>query len=452
MSGLCERPGCSQPGAVAYGMVPEELTFWLDHPDPNAPMGSLCSRHADSMTVPRGWTLDDRRQPDLLLFRVRTATAETPTAATGTPASKSTRRRSSAAAPSSAPAPTPAEAAPAVASTAAAGDLPSPSPASPSPASRAPASSPSSPASPASSGRRSRSKPSVAGQQLQIDGTGEIDRPTDQIDLFDADAEPTVPSANLDTVSPTGLPAPTPPAAAPPTSTPQAPADAPVPLVEPDRFSAPSLFSPPEPPTATPGESTDNPPGAQPGEAPTAVVAHTLFAPSDSAATPPSATPDPSDDAPTSASASSDHARAEDRDEVVDDDYVPADYYAQHDIGLDEYDEYDDYDEGYAVELRWADDQDGRETIDESTPESGQLPLVAPTDPLPNPTPDHDEVATGERPASNPGASDPGATDADDETPLASWRPIFDHDDDLDGVLDVTTPLLRRAFRGESRS
>jgi len=29
----------------------------------------LCQRHADSMVVPRGWTLDDLRDPDLHLFR-----------------------------------------------------------------------------------------------------------------------------------------------------------------------------------------------------------------------------------------------------------------------------------------------------------------------------------------------------------------------------------------------
>lgn len=31
--------------------------------------GVLCRRHADTMVVPRGWTLDDQRDPDLHLFR-----------------------------------------------------------------------------------------------------------------------------------------------------------------------------------------------------------------------------------------------------------------------------------------------------------------------------------------------------------------------------------------------
>lgn len=32
--------------------------------------GRLCRRHADALVVPRGWTIDDRRQPIPQLFRV----------------------------------------------------------------------------------------------------------------------------------------------------------------------------------------------------------------------------------------------------------------------------------------------------------------------------------------------------------------------------------------------
>jgi len=71
MSRLCGRPGCSEPGAAAYGIVPEDLLFWVDvldaRPDPD--VGVLCRRHADSMVVPLGWTLDDRREPVPRLFR-----------------------------------------------------------------------------------------------------------------------------------------------------------------------------------------------------------------------------------------------------------------------------------------------------------------------------------------------------------------------------------------------
>jgi hypothetical protein len=71
MDRLCERPGCSDRASVAYGMRPEDLVFWLDVLPVGVARagGVLCRRHADSMVVPRGWTLDDLRDPDLHLFR-----------------------------------------------------------------------------------------------------------------------------------------------------------------------------------------------------------------------------------------------------------------------------------------------------------------------------------------------------------------------------------------------
>jgi len=51
-------------------MRPEDLMFWLDSLRSGpAEHGVLCRRHADTMVVPRGWTLDDLRDPDLHLFR-----------------------------------------------------------------------------------------------------------------------------------------------------------------------------------------------------------------------------------------------------------------------------------------------------------------------------------------------------------------------------------------------
>lgn len=71
MERLCERPGCSDPASVSYGMRAADLVFWLDSlsegDDPSH--GVLCRRHADSMVVPRNWTLDDIRDPELHLFR-----------------------------------------------------------------------------------------------------------------------------------------------------------------------------------------------------------------------------------------------------------------------------------------------------------------------------------------------------------------------------------------------
>lgn len=54
-------------------MVPEDLLFWIVATDTDTPSDAklLCRRHADAMVVPRGWTLDDRRQPTPSLFQTR---------------------------------------------------------------------------------------------------------------------------------------------------------------------------------------------------------------------------------------------------------------------------------------------------------------------------------------------------------------------------------------------
>ena len=108
-------------------MVPEDLLFWIaplasaPTDDPNV----LCRRHADAMVVPRGWTLDDRREAQPRLFKPRVAS-------------------------SAAPAQPPAAAAPAK--------------------------------------RRRHRHDDHDGEQLQIDGTGEIGRPS-AIAAADLDAD-----------------------------------------------------------------------------------------------------------------------------------------------------------------------------------------------------------------------------------------------------------------------
>ena len=77
MARLCERPGCSERGAVAYGFDADRLLVWLAAFDPDAERtraGVLCKRHADSMVVPVGWTLDDTRDPRPALFKAPRAT------------------------------------------------------------------------------------------------------------------------------------------------------------------------------------------------------------------------------------------------------------------------------------------------------------------------------------------------------------------------------------------
>ena len=51
---------------MAFGFDVDRLLVWLAPREPDGdPLraGSLCKRHADAMVVPRGWTLDDRREP-----------------------------------------------------------------------------------------------------------------------------------------------------------------------------------------------------------------------------------------------------------------------------------------------------------------------------------------------------------------------------------------------------
>jgi hypothetical protein len=76
-------------------MVPEDLLFWIAHlsdaptPDPNV----LCRRHADAMVVPRGWTLDDRREDQPRLFKPGKVPPPAAPAASAAPAPPRRRRR-----------------------------------------------------------------------------------------------------------------------------------------------------------------------------------------------------------------------------------------------------------------------------------------------------------------------------------------------------------------------
>jgi hypothetical protein len=75
-------------------MVPEDLLFWVAPLDARIDLqgGVLCRRHADAMVVPRGWTLDDRREPAPRLFRPAPSSAPDDTGSIGRP-----RRRRTAA-------------------------------------------------------------------------------------------------------------------------------------------------------------------------------------------------------------------------------------------------------------------------------------------------------------------------------------------------------------------
>ena len=70
MRKLCERSGCAEPNAVAYGIDNARLTVWFEVAleQDATQAGALCRRHADALVVPKGWTIDDRREPIPRLF------------------------------------------------------------------------------------------------------------------------------------------------------------------------------------------------------------------------------------------------------------------------------------------------------------------------------------------------------------------------------------------------
>ena len=76
MRRFCERPGCGGAASVSYGIDNDQLIVWIDSApavDP-ARAGTLCRRHADALSVPKGWRIDDRRQPVPMLFPARDIT------------------------------------------------------------------------------------------------------------------------------------------------------------------------------------------------------------------------------------------------------------------------------------------------------------------------------------------------------------------------------------------
>ncbi len=60
---LCSRTGCSERATVTLTYHYGRSLVWLDHlsdeRDPHA--YDLCERHARRLSVPSGWSLDDRR-------------------------------------------------------------------------------------------------------------------------------------------------------------------------------------------------------------------------------------------------------------------------------------------------------------------------------------------------------------------------------------------------------
>lgn len=95
MRKLCERPGCGALAEVSYGIDNATLTVWVDNRaiQEREHAGRLCRRHADALVVPRGWTIDDRRQAVPQLFRVVESEAEKKQAPRGEGAAKKQVKR-----------------------------------------------------------------------------------------------------------------------------------------------------------------------------------------------------------------------------------------------------------------------------------------------------------------------------------------------------------------------
>jgi len=67
----CERPGCAQPAAVEYIIDPHSLLLTLQNYEvvEGERRSALCATHGDRMSVPKGWSIDDRREDPPRLFK-----------------------------------------------------------------------------------------------------------------------------------------------------------------------------------------------------------------------------------------------------------------------------------------------------------------------------------------------------------------------------------------------
>ena len=63
MSRHCARPGCNQPAIATLTYDYGNRVAWIDRlsAEDHPMTHDLCERHAASMSVPKGWRLEDRR-------------------------------------------------------------------------------------------------------------------------------------------------------------------------------------------------------------------------------------------------------------------------------------------------------------------------------------------------------------------------------------------------------
>jgi hypothetical protein len=59
---LCGRPGCGQDATASLAFQYANRRVWLDDlTDPEPSTIDLCTQHADRLSVPVGWSGQDRR-------------------------------------------------------------------------------------------------------------------------------------------------------------------------------------------------------------------------------------------------------------------------------------------------------------------------------------------------------------------------------------------------------
>jgi hypothetical protein len=95
MSRSCEKLGCNEPGEVAFGIDRIACIVWLENYDPDDArhLNVLCATHAARLTLPRGWSFDDRRErvPRLFVAPKPAASTSARTPAKGRDATAATR-------------------------------------------------------------------------------------------------------------------------------------------------------------------------------------------------------------------------------------------------------------------------------------------------------------------------------------------------------------------------
>jgi hypothetical protein len=86
----CEKLGCNEPAEVAYGIDRIACVVWLENFDADDArhLNAMCADHAARLTLPRGWTFDDRREASPRLFNSPRAKATARVTQLPTPAAK----------------------------------------------------------------------------------------------------------------------------------------------------------------------------------------------------------------------------------------------------------------------------------------------------------------------------------------------------------------------------